>query len=158
MSETPSPPVGLSLTEHDAACDILSVAADAYARARQAGRDPSQARMLAADVVRALHPAWPETLIGEVVSVIAASAADVSDAPPRDERTTPPNPALRPADADIVTAVLAHALRFGLDGKPRRTASDFLAPIAAEQIYQHMRRAGLVVFQRPATRPHPGMG
>jgi len=89
---------------------------------------------------------------------IAASAADVSDAPPRDERTTPPNPALRPADADIVTAVLAHALRFGLDGKPRRTASDFLAPIAAEQIYQHMRRAGLVVFQRPATRPHPGMG
>ena len=158
MSDPPSPPIGLSLTEHDAACDILSVAADAYARARQAGRDPSQARTLAAEAVRALHPAWPETLVGEVVSIIAASVADISDAPHRDERTTPPDPALRPADADIVTAVLAYALRFGLDGKPRRTASDFLAPIAAEQIYQHMRRAGLVVFQRPATRPHPGMG
>jgi hypothetical protein len=158
MSETPAPPVGPTPSESNAARDILSVAADAYARARHAGRDPSQARTLAAEVVRALHPAWPETLISQVVSVIAASAADSGDAPPRDEQLPLPDPALRPADADIVTAVLAHALRFGLDGKPRRTASDFLAPIAAEQIYQHLRRAGLVIFQRPATRPHPGMG
>lgn len=54
--------------------------------------------------------------------------------------------------------MLAYALRFGLDGKPRRTATDFLAPLAAAQIYQHMERAGLVILQKPATPPHPGMG
>jgi hypothetical protein len=54
--------------------------------------------------------------------------------------------------------VLAYALRFGLDGKPRRRATDFLAPLAAAQIYQHLHRAGLVIFQKSATPPHPGMG
>lgn len=65
---------------------------------------------------------------------------------------------LRPARAEDVTALLSYALRFGLDGKPRRAASDFLAPLAAAQIYQHMERAGLVILQQPATQPHPSMG
>ena len=54
--------------------------------------------------------------------------------------------------------MLAYALRFGLDGKPRRIATDVLAPLAAAQIYHHLQRAGLIILQRPATQPHPSMG
>jgi hypothetical protein len=137
----------------------LATAAEAYARARAEGRNTSDAASVATDTVRALHPAWPATMVSEVVSaavvgVDQAQAAIQQDAADPGDAGGP----LRPARAEDVTAVLAYALRFGLDGKPRRTATDFLAPLAAAQIYQHLQRAGLVILQKPATQPHPGMG
>lgn len=137
----------------------LLAAAEAYARARAEGRNSREAESVATDTVRALHPAWPATMVSEAVSAAVVAVEQAQSAPSTDlEQAGNAAGALRPARPEDVTAVLAYALRFGLDGKPRRTATDFLAPLAAAQIYQHMERAGLVILQKPATPPHPGMG
>jgi len=46
----------------------LLAAAEAYARARAEGRNSREAESVATDTVRALHPAWPATMVSEAVA------------------------------------------------------------------------------------------
>jgi len=61
---------------------------------------------------------------------------------------------LSPVAAAEVAEALAYALRFGLDGKARRTGFADMAPLAAVQLVEHLTRAGLVVMRRPAPKRH----
>jgi hypothetical protein len=86
----------------------LATPAEAYARARAEGRNTSDAASVATDTVLALHPAWPATMVSEVVSaavvgVDQAQAAIQQDAADPGDAGGP----LRPARAEDVTAVLA---------------------------------------------------
>jgi hypothetical protein len=60
-------------------------------------------------------------------------------------------PPLEPADREDVLRLLAYAIGFRTDGKARR--DPYMAEvdrcIAAEAIYEHMRRAGFVVLRQP---------
>jgi hypothetical protein len=55
-----------------------------------------------------------------------------------------------------VAQVLTYALRFGSDGKPRRTGWDFAAPLAAARLVRHLTLSGFIVMRRPPQRPHSG--
>jgi hypothetical protein len=139
--------------------ETLAAAALAYARARAEGRNTRDAATVATETVRGIQPAWPATMVSDAVSAAVATVEQAAITASEDTRVARDKAeSLRPARVEDVTALLSYALRFGLDGKPRRAASDFLAPLAAAQIYQHMERAGLVILQKPAAKPHPGMG
>jgi hypothetical protein len=60
------------------------------------------------------------------------------------------SPELKPADREDVLHLLAYAVAFNLNGKARRNpyidAVD--RRIAAEAIYEHLRRSGFVIFAK----------
>ncbi|MDT8278666.1 hypothetical protein RQ734_21655 [Roseomonas mucosa] len=61
---------------------------------------------------------------------------------------------LTAASADEIAQALSYALRFDERGKPRRGGSELTAGIAAEQLTEHLHRAGFVVMKMRALRPH----
>ena len=116
------------------------------------GGDARAAAQAAAEVARAHHPALPMRMLAEAVAAVVPDPEGRPDRPPPDWH----GEALRPATEQEVAESLSYALRFGADGKPRRTGAEQLAPLAAAQLVRHLERARFVVMRRPAARPHPG--
>lgn len=116
------------------------------------GGDARAAARDAAEIARAHHPALPMRMIAEAVAAVVPDPQGRSGSPPPDWNGEP----LRPATEQEVAESLSYALRFGADGKPRRTGAEQLAPLAAAQLVRHLERARFVVMRRPAARPHPG--
>ena len=134
--------------------DAITLRAMAAARDRRLawGGDARAAARAAAEIARAHHPALPMRMIAEAVAAVVPDPQGHPEASPPDWN----GEALRPASEQEVAESLSYALRFGADGKPRRTGAEQLAPLAAAQLVRHLERARFVVMRRPAARPHPG--
>jgi hypothetical protein len=65
---------------------------------------------------------------------------------------------LTPATRQEVAETLAYALRFGLDGRPRPTGHEHLAPLAAAQLAEHLMRSGFSILRRVPTGRLHGQG
>lgn len=115
------------------------------------GRDAYAAAEAVREVVAAAHPALPATMITEAVACIVPDAQGLT--------RHVPDPAEEPLDRATpqeVVETLSYALRFGSDGRPRRTGHDFMAPLAAAQLVAHLERSRFVVMRRPPLKPHGG--
>lgn len=114
------------------------------------GRDALAARDAVQEAALARWPSLPFTMIAEVVAAVVPDAEGLSRAPRG--RALDPMDALVPAERQEVAEVLSYALRFNAEGRPRRTGHEFLAPLAAAQLVEHLRRANLVVMRRKPMR------
>ncbi len=135
--------------------DAITLRAMEAARDRRLawGGDSRSAARAVREVVRAHYPALPMRMIAEAVGAILPD--------PQGRPATAPEwqgEALRPAAPQEVAESLSYALRFGADGKPRRTGTEHLAPLAAAQLVRHLESARFVVMRRPPARPHAGYG
>jgi hypothetical protein len=115
-------------------------------------RDALAAREAVRELVLARYPGLPLSMVAEAVAAVVPDAEGGSYAPavPADgERTA------TPAEA---AETLCYALRFGLDGKPRRTGHEHLAPLAAAQLAEHLMRGGFSITWRAPTGGLHGQG
>lgn len=115
------------------------------------GRDALAAREAVRDVLLALRPGLPFTMLDEGVAAVVPDAEGLTAAPARLQGGAE---LLTPATRQEVAETLAYALRFGLDGRPRRTGHEHLAPLAAAQLAEHLMRSGLSILRRV---PKPGL-
>ncbi|WP_198370192.1 hypothetical protein [Roseomonas rosulenta] len=106
------------------------------------GRDALAARNAVRDVLLARRPALPLPMIEAAVAAVVPDAEGGSYAPPV------PAEGERAATSAEVAETLSYALRFGLDGKPRRTGHEHLAPLAAAQLAEHLMRANFRITRR----------
>jgi hypothetical protein len=88
------------------------------------GQDARAAADAARGVALAHHPSLPMTMIEQAVSAAVPDPAPVPASAP----------GFSPAEPADVASAVSYSLRFGLDGKPRRAGSEFVAPLAAAQI------------------------
>jgi hypothetical protein len=144
MADPDAPPAWL---------DAITLRAMAAARDRRLawGGDARAAARAVREVVRSHYPALPMRMIAEAV---ATMLPDPEGRPAHAAEAG--GEALRPAAPQEVAESLAYALRFGADGKPRRTGMEHLAPLAAAQLVRHLESARFIVMRRPPARPHPG--
>lgn len=113
------------------------------------GRDALAAREAVRELVLARYPALPLPMLAEAVATVVPDAQGGSYAPPA------PAEGERAATRAEVAETLSYALRFGLDGRPRRTGHEHLAPLAAAQLAEHLMRGGFSITRRtPASGPH----
>lgn len=106
------------------------------------GRDALAAREAVLDLLLARRPALPLPMIEAAVAVVVPDAEGHSYSPPV------PAEGERLATRAEVAETLSYALRFGLDGKPRRTGHEHLAPLAAAQLAEHLMRASFRITRR----------
>jgi hypothetical protein len=113
------------------------------------GRDALAAAEMVRQVLLARRPALPMTMIDEAV------AAVVPDADGRSYAVAPAADGERAATRAEMAETLCYALRFGLDGKPRKVGTDYLAPLAAAQLVDHLLRSNFrVTRQAPKAGLH----
>lgn len=116
------------------------------------GGDAQAAAQAAREVARAHHPALPLGMIEEAVACVVPDAEGRPGAPAQPWE----GEALTPATAQEVAESLAYALRFGADGRPRRTGVEHIAPLAAAQLVAHLGQSRFVVMRRPRLAQHKG--
>jgi len=123
-------------------------------RAFACGRDALGAEEEVRAAAVALLPTLPQTRVDEAVVAVLPDPEGREAAHGRSQAPRAAEARLAPAATEEVVQALSHALRFGLDGKPRRSGWDFAAQLAAAQLVRHLTRAGFVVMRRPPQRPH----
>lgn len=64
---------------------------------------------------------------------------------------------LSPADLADVRDCLAHALRFGRNGKRTQAHEATMAAAAAEHVLEALRLSGFIVMREPPAEAHPGV-
>jgi hypothetical protein len=116
------------------------------------GRDALAARDAVRELVLARQPALPLPMIEEAVAAVVPDAEGSTYAPPV------PAEGERAATRAEVAETLSYALRFGLDGKPRRTGHEHIAPLAAAQLAEHLMRSGFSITRRAVTGGLHGQG
>ena len=116
------------------------------------GRDALAAREAVRELVLARYPALPLPMLGEAVAAVVPDAESGSCATPL------PGEGERAATRAEVAETLSYPLRFGLDGKPRRTGHEHLAPLAAAQLAEHLMRARFSITRRAVTGGLRGQG
>ena len=119
------------------------------------GHDALAARLAVQDVLVALRPALPLPMIAEAVALVVPDAEGLSAAPARLQGGAEP---MTPATRQEVAEALSYALRFGLDGKSRRTGHEHLAPLAAAHLAEHLMRSGFSILRRVPTGVLHGQG
>lgn len=117
------------------------------------GRDALGAREAVQDILLAFRPALPLTMVTEAVAMVVPDAEGLTHAP---WRGLEGGEVLAAATQQEVAEALSYALRFGLDGRPRRTGHEHLAPLAAAQLVEHLARSRFVIMKRPGLAPHGG--
>lgn len=116
------------------------------------GRDALAARDAVWDLLLARRPALPLPMIEAAVAAVVPDAEGHSYSPPV------PADGERPATGAELAETLSYALRFGLDGKPRRTGHEHLAPLAAAQLAEHLMRANFRITRRALPSGLRGQG
>jgi hypothetical protein len=123
--------------------------------ARQAfawGRDARSAAQDVRERLIALHPALPMTMVEEAVAWVIGDAEGLTAAPADAAAQDAPRLATR----EELAQTLSYALRFNLEGKPRRTGHEHLAPLAAAQLAEHLLRSNFQLI-RGRARPRQAL-
>ena len=106
------------------------------------GRDALAAAEMVRELLLARRPALPMTMIDEAVAAVVpdpAGASFVAPVVPEGERQ---------ATRQEIVETLSYGLRFNLEGKPRRTGHEHLAPLAAAHLAEHLMRSGFSILRR----------
>lgn len=142
MSDVGRPEVAVAAPPHWLEPPLLRALEAERNRQFAWGRDALAARSAVQDVLLALRPALPLPMIAEAVEAVVPDAEGLTGASGGlgAGAAVPP-----PATRQEVAEALSYALRFGLDGKPRRTGHEHLAPLAAAQLAEHLMRSGFVI-------------
>jgi len=114
------------------------------------GQDARGAAQDVRERLLGLWPALPLTMVDEAVAWIVGDPEGLTAAPPCAGGRNEPRPATR----EELTEALSFALRFGADGKPRRTGHEFLASLAAAQLTDHLMRSRFRILREPPVPAH----
>jgi hypothetical protein len=85
------------------------------------------------------------TMVEEAVAWVVGDAEGLSAASSGAAMTDEPRPVTR----DELVQTLAYALRFSVEGKPRRTGHEFSAHLAAAQLADHLLRSNCLLVRAP---------
>ncbi len=113
------------------------------------GRDALAAAEAARDVALAHYPALPLPMIAEAVAAVVPDPLGLGGGAGAGQGAAGPvADGWRPVGPDDVAQSITYALRFDERGKPRRTGSDHLAPLAATHLVRCLALAGFVVVRQ----------